>query len=75
MGMAVDAKGNIYGANHGVNQILVYNSSSQQMTSKTITKGINGPMQLAFDPLAISSFRTSSPALPLIRAILAYLQH
>jgi DNA-binding beta-propeller fold protein YncE len=32
MGMAVDAKGNLYVANHGVNQILVYNSSSQQMT-------------------------------------------
>lgn len=38
MGMAVDAKGNLYVANHGANQILVYNSSSQQMTSKTITK-------------------------------------
>ena len=51
MGMAVDAKGNLYVANHGGNQILVYNSSSQQMTSKTIASNINGPMQLAFDPL------------------------
>ena len=50
MGLAVDAKGNLYVANHGGNQVLVYNSSAQQMTAKTITKDINSPMQLAFDP-------------------------
>ena len=51
MGMAVDAKGNLYVANHGGNQILVYNPSAQQMTAKTITKNVNGPLQLTFDAL------------------------
>lgn len=49
MGLAVDAKGNLYVANHGGNQILVYNPTAQQMTAKTITTNINGPMHLTFD--------------------------
>ncbi len=49
MGMAVDSKGNLYVANYGGNQILVYNSSGQQVSSKTITKNINAPMQVTFD--------------------------
>lgn len=51
MGLAVDAKGNLYVANHGANQILVYNSSAQQLTTRTITKDINAPMTLAWDAL------------------------
>lgn len=49
-GLAVDAKGNLYVANTGGNQILVYNPSGQQMTAKTITTNINSPMQPTFDP-------------------------
>ena len=49
MGLAVDAKGNLYVANHGGNQILVYNPSALQMAAKTITTNINAPLQLTFD--------------------------
>lgn len=48
-GLAVDAKGNLYVANQGGNQVLVYNSSGAQLASKIITKNINGPMQVTVD--------------------------
>lgn len=50
LGLAVDASGNLYVANHGANQILVYNSGYVQQTAKTITSGINTPTGLAIDP-------------------------
>jgi len=49
-GLAVDAASNLYVANYGANQILIYNSSYAQQTSKTITSGLNHPTGLAFDP-------------------------
>ena len=48
-GLAVDAKGNLYVANWAVNQILIYSPTYQQLTGRTITTGLNGPMQLTFD--------------------------
>ena len=64
MGLAVDPKGNLYVANHGGNQILVYNPSGQQLTAKTITKDINAPMTLAWDALGnlwVSNVQPTSP--------------
>jgi len=49
-GLAVDASGNLYVANYAAAQILIYNSSYVQQTSKTITSGLNHPTGLAFDP-------------------------
>jgi sugar lactone lactonase YvrE len=50
IGLAVDAAGNLYVANNGANQILIYSPSYGQQTSKTITSGVNRPTGLAFDP-------------------------
>src|SRR5215469_17780653 len=49
-GLAVDSKGNLYVANSGGNDILVYNASYVQVTAKTITENINTPTGVAFDP-------------------------
>src|SRR5690348_9631781 len=49
-GLAVDATGNLYVANTGGNQILVYSPAGLQMTAKTIITHINSPMQPTFDP-------------------------
>jgi DNA-binding beta-propeller fold protein YncE len=49
-GLAVDSKGNLYVANFGGNEILVYNTSYVQITAKTITENINYPAGVAFDP-------------------------
>ncbi len=49
-GLAVDAKGNLYVANNGSSEILVYNPNYEQVPSKTITSGIVGPTGVAFDP-------------------------
>jgi DNA-binding beta-propeller fold protein YncE len=48
-GMAVDSSGNLWVANAGGNNILVYNSAYVQQTSKTITQGITMPAAVAFD--------------------------
>lgn len=50
-GLAVDAKGNLYVANSGGNDILVYSPSYGQMTSKTITQNVSNPTGVAFDTL------------------------
>lgn len=50
LGLAVDASGNLYVANHSANNILIYNSSYVQQTSETITSGINQPTGLQIDP-------------------------
>jgi DNA-binding beta-propeller fold protein YncE len=73
MGMAVDGKGNLYVANHGGNQILVYNSSAQQMTAKTITKDINAPMTLAWDALGNLWVSNVQPNLPSFEYFSEYL--
>ena len=50
-GLAVDAKGNLYVANVGGNNILVYSPGYVLQKSKIITQGINTPFGVAFDLL------------------------
>ena len=62
-GLAVDAKGNLYVANSGGNDILVYNINYVQTPSKTITQGISNPSGVAFDAqgnLWVSNYGTSN---------------
>jgi len=47
-GLALDAAGNLYVANHGGDEVLIYNSSYAQKSS--ITQGIGGPAGVAIDP-------------------------
>jgi len=47
-GVAVDSKGNLYVANSGTNQILIYNTKYVQ-SKKIITAGVVHPMGVAFD--------------------------
>lgn len=49
-GLAVASNGDLYVANEGGNEILVYATSYSQIASKTITQGINSPTAVAFDP-------------------------
>jgi DNA-binding beta-propeller fold protein YncE len=49
-GLAVAPNGNLYVANFGSNEILVYNPNYMQLTGKTITKNIAGPTAVVFDP-------------------------
>ena len=49
IGLARDKAGNLYVANAGASQILVYNSKNKQLSSKTITAGVDQPEDLAFD--------------------------
>jgi NHL repeat len=51
-GLAVDAKGNLYVANNGGNQILIYGPAYAQMTAKTISKGVSSPSAVVVDALA-----------------------
>ncbi len=49
-GLAVDAQGNLWVANTGSNNVVVFNSSYQQVTGETITAGISHPTGIAIDP-------------------------
>jgi DNA-binding beta-propeller fold protein YncE len=49
--LAVDAKGNLWVANQGANNILKYNPSYVLQPKSTITAGINTPTGIAVDPL------------------------
>jgi DNA-binding beta-propeller fold protein YncE len=49
-GLAVAANGNLYVANTGGNQVLVYSPAHAQLTAKTITANISSPASVAFDP-------------------------
>jgi DNA-binding beta-propeller fold protein YncE len=49
VGLAEDKAGNLYVANAGSSQILIYNSKNQQQSSKTIADGVRAPLGLAFD--------------------------
>jgi len=49
-GLAVDSAGNLYVANYGSNEILIYSPNSVQLVSRTITQNISGPQDVAFDP-------------------------
>jgi sugar lactone lactonase YvrE len=48
-GMAFDNHGNLYVANSGSNEVLVYNANLVQETTRTITAGLDDPNRLAFD--------------------------
>jgi len=50
-GLALDSKGNLFVANYGANQVLLYDPNYQQLTSKTITDLLDGPTGVALDPL------------------------
>jgi DNA-binding beta-propeller fold protein YncE len=49
VGLAEDKAGNLYVANAGSSQILIYNSKNEQQTAQTITDGVKTPLGLAFD--------------------------
>lgn len=62
-GLAVDGSGNVYVANSGGNEILVYNPTYVQQTGKTITKNISNPSGVAFDTagnLWVANYGTSN---------------
>ena len=62
-GLAVDAKGNLYVANSGGNDILVYNTAYVQASAKTITQGVINPTGVAFDlegNLWVANYGTSN---------------
>jgi len=48
-GLAVDATGNLYVANFGLNNILVYSPKYVQLFNKTIKQNISGPEAVALD--------------------------
>ncbi len=48
-GLALDAKGNLYVANQGGSEILVYNSNYVQQAKKSITAGVSQPVGVALD--------------------------
>jgi DNA-binding beta-propeller fold protein YncE len=49
--LAVDAKGNLWVANQGANNILKFNANYVLQPKSTITSGINTPTGIALDPL------------------------
>ena len=49
--LAVDAKGNLWVANQGANNILKFNVNYVLQPKATITAGINAPTGIALDPL------------------------
>ncbi|MFY9664305.1 MAG: NHL repeat-containing protein [Candidatus Cybelea sp.] len=49
IGLAENKDGELYVANAGSSQILVYNSKNQQLAAKTITDGVDQPADLIFD--------------------------
>src|SRR5579864_6137137 len=62
-GLAVDAKGNLYVANNGGNQVLVYKASYEPVPAMTITKNVSQPTAVAFDSsgnLWVADFGTDS---------------
>jgi hypothetical protein len=48
-GLALDAKGNLYVANNGANQILIYGPAYAQLTAKTISQNVSSPTAAAVD--------------------------
>src|SRR5579862_2437964 len=50
-GLAVDSKGNLYVANSGGNNIVVFNSKYQHLAAKTIVQGVFHPTGVAVDPM------------------------
>lgn len=63
LGLAVDSTGQLYVANFGGNNILVYNVSYGQVASKRITANISAPTGVAFEPtgnLRVANFGNST---------------
>jgi hypothetical protein len=50
-GLAVDSKGNLYVANSGGNNILVFNDKYQYLPAKTLVQGVFHPTGVAIDPM------------------------
>lgn len=50
-GLALDSKGNLYVANNGGNQILIYGPAYAQQTAKTISKSVSSPSSVVVDAL------------------------
>lgn len=48
-GLALAANGNLYVANSGANNVLVFNPDYAWVSSKTITEGVSKPSSVAFD--------------------------
>jgi YVTN family beta-propeller protein len=48
-GLALAANGNLYVANSGANNVIVFNPNYNQVTAKTISTGIDKPVGVAFD--------------------------
>jgi DNA-binding beta-propeller fold protein YncE len=48
-GLAVASNGNLYVANNGGNNILVYSPKHNELAGKTITQNISAPTAVAFD--------------------------
>ncbi len=48
-GLALDSEGNLYVANNGANNILVFNPGGTLQSSETITVGISSPTAVAID--------------------------
>ncbi len=48
-GLALAANGNLYVANSGANNVLVFNPNYAWVSSKTITEGVSKPSSVAFD--------------------------
>jgi sugar lactone lactonase YvrE len=62
-GLVFDRQGDLYVANAGSNQVLVYNAQLVQQTSLTIGQALSEPVRLAFDPfgdLYVANFNTNS---------------
>jgi sugar lactone lactonase YvrE len=49
-GLAVDAKGDLWVANSGDNNVIAFTSGYKQIATDTITQGISNPTGVAFDP-------------------------
>lgn len=62
-GLALDSKGNLYVANYGGSEVLVYNPTYAQLAANDITQDVNAPVGLAFDPrgrLWVANYGNSS---------------
>jgi streptogramin lyase len=62
-GLAVDAKGNLWVANSGDNNILEFSPGYAQQKAATITQGISNPTGVAFDAqgnLWVANYGTSN---------------
>lgn len=61
-GLAVGAKGNLYVANYGGSEVLVYSPTYVQQTKKNITTGVSAPTGVAFDSLGNLYVSNAAPA-------------